>query len=55
MYSRGVRYGGQDGGIPLTTVNEMKDALAAAGARGNAAARGRQFPMVLTILNGCHV
>ena len=36
-------YGGQDGGIPLTTVNEMKDALAAAGARGNAAARGSEF------------
>lgn len=36
-------YGGQDGGIPLTTVNEMKDALAAAGARGNASARGSEF------------
>ncbi|OYY95674.1 MAG: carboxymethylenebutenolidase [Polaromonas sp. 28-63-22] len=36
-------YGGQDGGIPLTTVNEMKDALAAAGAKGNAAARGSEF------------
>ena len=36
-------YGGQDGGIPLTTVNEMKDALAAAGTRGNTAARGSEF------------
>lgn len=36
-------YGGQDSGIPLTTVNEMKDALAAAGAKGNAAAKASQF------------
>ena len=36
-------YGAQDGGIPLTTVNEMKDALAAAGTRGNTAARGSEF------------
>lgn len=36
-------YGGQDGGIPLTTVNEMKDALAAAGARGNRAAERSEF------------
>ncbi len=36
-------YGGQDGGIPLTTVNQMKDALAAAGAKGNAAARDSEF------------
>lgn len=36
-------YGGQDGGIPLTTVNEMKDALAAAGAKGNAAANASEF------------
>ncbi len=36
-------YGGQDGGIPLTTVNEMKDALAAAGAKGNAAAKASEF------------
>ncbi len=34
-------YGGQDGGIPLTTVNEMKDALAAA--KGNAAAQASEF------------
>jgi carboxymethylenebutenolidase len=36
-------YGGQDGGIPLTTVNEMKEALAAAGAKGNTAAAGSEF------------
>jgi len=34
-------YGGQDGGIPLTTVNEMKDALAAA--KGIAAAKASEF------------
>ncbi|MBG6074313.1 dienelactone hydrolase family protein [Polaromonas sp. CG_9.11] len=36
-------YGGQDGGIPLTTVNQMKDALAQAGIQGNAAARASEF------------
>lgn len=36
-------YGGQDGGIPLTTVNDMKDALAAAGAKGNKAAKASEF------------
>ncbi len=36
-------YGGQDGGIPLTTVNEMKDALADAGAKGNKAAKASEF------------
>lgn len=36
-------YGGQDGGIPLTTVNQMKDALAAAGAKGNKAAKAFEF------------
>jgi carboxymethylenebutenolidase len=36
-------YGGQDGGIPLTTVNQMKDALAEAGAKGNAAAKASSF------------
>ncbi len=34
-------YGGQDGGIPLTTVNEMKEALAAA--KGNPAAKASEF------------
>jgi carboxymethylenebutenolidase len=36
-------YGGQDGGIPLTTINQMKDALADAGAKGNVAAKGSEF------------
>jgi carboxymethylenebutenolidase len=36
-------YGGQDGGIPLTTVNQMKDALAEAGAKGNLAAKASEF------------
>ena len=36
-------YGGQDGGIPLTTINQMKDALADAGTKGNAAARDSEF------------
>ena len=36
-------YGGQDTGIPLTTVNEMKEALAAAGAKGNKAAAASEF------------
>jgi len=36
-------YGGQDGGIPLTTVNQMKDALAEAGGKGNRAARDSEF------------
>jgi carboxymethylenebutenolidase len=36
-------YGGQDGGIPLTTVNQMKDALAQAAAKGNAAAKASEF------------
>ncbi len=36
-------YGGQDGGIPISTVNEMKVALAAAGAKGNKAAKASEF------------
>lgn len=36
-------YGGQDGGIPLSTVDAMKEALAAAGAKGNAAAKASEF------------
>ena len=36
-------YGGQDDGIPLTTVSQMKDALAKAGGKGNVAARRSQF------------
>lgn len=36
-------YGAQDGGIPLTTITQMKDALAAAGAQGNKAAQSSEF------------
>ncbi len=36
-------YGGQDGGIPLSTINEMKEALAVAAAKGNAAAKASEF------------
>ena len=36
-------YGGQDSGIPLETVNQMKAALAAAGNAGNAAAKACEF------------
>lgn len=36
-------YGGQDGGIPLTTINQMKDVLAEAGAKGNKAAKASEF------------
>ena len=36
-------YGGQDTGIPLDTVEQMKTALAGAGAAGNAAARASEF------------
>ena len=36
-------YGGQDGGIPLVTVNQMKEALAEAGRKGNAAAKASEF------------
>ncbi len=36
-------YGGQDGGIPLTTINQMKEALAEAAAKGNAAAKASEF------------
>lgn len=47
-------YGGQDGGIPLTTVNQMKDALAEAGAKGNAAARGTEFVVYPDALHAFH-
>jgi len=36
-------YGGEDRGIPLTTINQMKDALAEAGAKGNKAAQMSEF------------
>ncbi len=36
-------YGGQDTGIPVSTVTQMKDALAVAGAKGNKAAKASEF------------
>ena len=36
-------YGEKDGGIPLTTVDQMKAALAEAGGKGNAAAKASEF------------
>lgn len=36
-------YGGQDAGIPVTTVVQMKEALAEAGAKGNKAAKASEF------------
>ena len=36
-------YGGQDSGIPLTTVDQMKAALLDAGGKGNAAAKASEF------------
>jgi len=47
-------YGGQDGGIPLTTVNQMKDALAAAGAQGNAAAKASEFVVYKDVPHAFH-
>ena len=36
-------YGGQDTGIPVTSINTMKDALAQAASHGNAAAKSSEF------------
>ncbi len=36
-------YGGKDTGIPLSTLDDMKQALAQAGAKGNAAAKASEF------------
>jgi len=36
-------YGGQDSGIPLDTVNQMKAALSVAGSAGNTAAKASEF------------
>ena len=36
-------YGGQDTGIPVTSVNHMKEALAQAAAKGNKAAKASEF------------
>lgn len=47
-------YGGEDGGIPLTTVNQMKDALAEAGAHGNRAAQASDFVVYRTAPHAFH-
>ncbi|MBC7548136.1 MAG: dienelactone hydrolase family protein [Polaromonas sp.] len=47
-------YGGQDSGISLTTVNEMKDALAEAGAKGNKAAAASEFVVYPTAPHAFH-
>ena len=47
-------YGGEDGGIPLTTVNQMKEALAEAGAKGNAAAKASEFVLYRTAPHAFH-
>lgn len=47
-------YGGEDAGIPLTTVNQMKDALADAGARGNKAAKASEFVVYRTAPHAFH-
>jgi carboxymethylenebutenolidase len=36
-------YGGADTGIPVTSVNNMKEALAQAATKGNAAAKASEF------------
>ena len=47
-------YGGQDGGIPLTHVIEMKEALAAAGAKGNKAAKASEFVVYTDVGHAFH-
>ena len=47
-------YGGEDAGIPLTTVNQMKDALADAGAKGNKAAKASEFVVYRTAPHAFH-
>ena len=47
-------YGAQDGGIPVTTVNEMKDALAAAAAQGNKAAAASEFVVYPAVGHAFH-
>ncbi len=47
-------YGGQDGGIPLTTVNDMKDALASAGSQGNRAAQASEFVVYPAVGHAFH-
>ncbi len=36
-------YGGEDRGIPLSTINQMKEALETSGSKGNAAAKASEF------------
>ena len=47
-------YGGEDTGIPLDTVDKMKDALAKAGERGNAAAKASEFVIYPTAPHAFH-
>lgn len=47
-------YGGEDGGIPLTTVNQMKEALATAGSKGNKAAKASEFVVYRTAPHAFH-
>ncbi|MBP6719010.1 MAG: dienelactone hydrolase family protein [Rhodoferax sp.] len=47
-------YGGEDSGIPLTTVNQMKEALAEGGAKGNAAAKASEFVLYRTAPHAFH-
>ncbi len=47
-------YGGQDTGIPLDTVEQMKAALASAGAAGNAAARASEFVVYTDMPHAFH-
>ncbi len=47
-------YGGQDGGIPLTTVNQMKEALAAGAAKGNVAAKASEFVVYKDVPHAFH-
>jgi carboxymethylenebutenolidase len=47
-------YGGQDSGIPVTTINEMKEALAQAGQQGNAAAKASTFVLYPDVPHAFH-
>lgn len=47
-------YGAKDTGIPVSTVDEMKKALAAAGRKGNKAARASQFVVYPNVGHAFH-
>lgn len=47
-------YGGKDTGIPVTTVDEMKKALSAAGKKGNKAAKASQFVVYPNVGHAFH-